>query len=196
MGVQRSQPWMPCTCRMVTPYSSPPSTKVRDCSAPDDGSLVATWFMLVRPYSCSGPADDAGQIQYQRDRSISEDRGAGHTVDVAIVRFEALDHDLLLVEEVVDEEADTAPVALHDHDEALVQVVRARLDTEDFVQADHRHVVTAEAEHLALAGHAVERALLDLQRFDDADERNDVVLLAHRDRLPIDDGKSQRQRDD
>src|SRR4051812_6803523 len=146
---------MPCTCRMVTPYSSPPRTKVRNCSAPDDGSLVATWFMLVRPCSCSGPADDAGQIQNERHRSVTEDRRAGHTIDVAVVRFEALDHDLLLAEEVVDEEADAAPVALDDHDEALVQVMRTRLHAEDLVQANHRHVIAAEAEHLALASHAI-----------------------------------------
>src|SRR4051812_49397724 len=114
---------MPCTCRMVTPYSSPPSTNVRNCSAPDDGSVVATWFMLVRPYSCSCPADDSGQIENERHRSVTEDRGAGHTVDVPIVGFEALDDDLLLAEEVVDEEAHAPPVAFDDHDEALVQFV-------------------------------------------------------------------------
>src|SRR5690349_14330824 len=143
--------------------------------------MTARWSLpgsLVRPYSCACAADDAGQIQNERHRSITEDRRARHTVDVSVVRFEALDDDLLLAEEVIDEEADAAAVAFDDHDEALVQVVRARLDAEDLVQADHRHVIAAEAEHLALAGHAIERALLDLQRFDDADERNDVVLLA------------------
>src|SRR6185436_6375863 len=145
---------------MVTPYSSPPKTNVRNCSAPDDGSVVATWFMLVRPYSCSCPADDSGQIENHCHRSIAEDRGAGHTVDVSVVGFEALDDDLLLPEEVVDEEADAAAVAFDDHDEALVQLVRPRLHAEDLVQADYRHVVAAEAEHLALAGHAIERALL------------------------------------
>src|SRR5262245_34053767 len=97
---------MPCTCRMVTPYSSPPSTNVRNCSASDDGSLVATWFMLVGPCSCSCPTDDSGQIENQRHRSVTEDRGSGHTIDVSVVRFEALDDHLLLAEEVVDEETD------------------------------------------------------------------------------------------
>src|SRR5262245_47631002 len=145
---------MPCTCRMVTPYSSPPNTNVRNCSAPDDGSVVATWFMLVRPYSCSCAADDAGQIENQSHRSITEDRGAGHTVDVAVIGFQALDDHLLLSEQVVDEETDASTVAFDDHDETLVQLVRARLHAEHFVQADHRHEVAAEAEHFALAGHA------------------------------------------
>src|ERR1700754_2728641 len=101
---------MPCTCRMVTPYSSPPSTNVRNCSAPDDGSVVATWFMLVRPYSCSCPTDDSRQTQNQPHASITEDGGAGHSVDVSVVGFEALDDALLLAEEVVDEEADAPAV--------------------------------------------------------------------------------------
>src|SRR4051812_34755800 len=115
---------------MVTPYSSPPSTKVRNCSAPWDGSVVATWFMwqqpwdsLVRPYSSARAADDAGQVENECHRSVAEDRGAGHTVDMSVVGFEALDHDLLLAEQVVDEEADAASVALDDDDEALVQLV-------------------------------------------------------------------------
>src|SRR5215471_15737479 len=122
--------------------------------------MTARWSLpgsLVRPYACSCPTDDSGQIENECHRSVTENRGAGHTVDVPVVRFEALDDDLLLAEEVVDEEADAAAVAFDDHDEALVQVVRARLDAEDLVQADDRHVVAAKGEHFALAGHAIER---------------------------------------
>src|SRR3569833_1783793 len=111
---------MPCTCRMVTPYSSPPSTNVRNCSAPVDGSLVATWFMFVSPYSCNCSPEKSRHVQNQRDRSVPEDRGAGHPVDGALIRFEALEHDLLLAEEVGDEQAHAAPGAFDDHVEALV----------------------------------------------------------------------------
>src|SRR3954471_13812248 len=104
--------------------------------------------MLVRPYSCAGPADDSGQIENECHRSIAEDGGAGHTVDVPVVGFETLDDDLLLAEKVVDEEGDAAAVAVDDHDEALMQLVRARLHAENLVQADHRHEIAAEAEHL------------------------------------------------
>ncbi len=130
----------------------------------------------------------AGQVENQRHRSIAENRGPD-TIDVSVVRFERLDDHLLLAEQIVDEQADALAIAFDDHDEALMQLVRLRLDAEHLVQADHRHVVAAKAEHFALAREAIERALLDLQRFDDADERNDVVLLAHRNRLTVDDGE-------
>src|SRR3569623_1474614 len=112
---------MPCTCRMVTPYSSPPSTNVRNCSAPDDGSLVATWFMLVRPYSSSCPPDESGQIENQCHRAVAQIRGVVHSFDVAVVRFVTLDVDLLLAVVVVDDEADAPAVALDDDDEPLMQ---------------------------------------------------------------------------
>src|SRR5689334_6591464 len=188
---------MPCTCRMVTPYSSPPNTKVRNCSAPEDGSVETTcWFILVNPHAGTGATNDSWQIEDLRNGAIAEDGRAGDAVDVAVIGFERFDDDLLLAEEVVDEETDAAAFAFDDHDEPLIELARARLDAEQLVQANHRHVVAAEREHFAATRDAIQRALLDLQRFDDADERNDVVLLAHRDRLAVDDGERQRQRDD
>ncbi len=62
-----------------------------------------------------------------------------------VVGFEGLDDHLLLAEQVVHEQAHAAPVAFDDDDEALVELARARLDAEDFVQADDRQVVAAEA---------------------------------------------------
>src|SRR5262245_48779869 len=108
---------MPCTCRMVTPYSSPPSTKVRNCSAPEAGSVETTAFMATALSLWSvhgaragpGTADDSRQIEDERHRSIAEDRGTRHSVDVPVIGFEGLDDDLLLAEQVIDEQPDAPP---------------------------------------------------------------------------------------
>src|SRR6185436_19478403 len=124
---------MPCTCRMVTPYSSPPNTKVRNCSAPDDGSVETTAFILVSPHASTGATNDSWQIEDQRDRAIPEDGRAGDAVDVAVIGFERFDDDLLLAEEVVHEEADAAAFTFDDDDEPLVELARAGLDPEQLV---------------------------------------------------------------
>src|SRR3954447_7795128 len=124
---------MPCTRRMVTPYSSPPSTKVRNCSASDEGSAVTTAFMSVGPCSSACAPNDSRQIEDQRNGPIAEDGRAGYAVDVPIVGFERFDDDLLLAEEVVDEQTDTAAVAFDDHYQALIELARTRLDAEQLV---------------------------------------------------------------
>src|SRR5262245_61724605 len=115
---------------------------------------------------------------------------------MAVIGFERFDDHLLLAEQVIHEQSYAAAVAFHDDDETFVELACSRLDVEELMQTDDRNVVASEREDFATAGNAVERALFDLERFDDADERNDVALLAYGDGLAIYDGESERQRDD
>src|SRR5579884_3639179 len=89
----------------------------------------------------AGDPDEAGQIEYQRDGAVSEDRRSRDALDVPVIGLERLDDDLLLAEEVVHEQTDAPPVPLHHDDESLVQLARAGLHAEDLVQADHGQVV-------------------------------------------------------
>ncbi len=64
------------------------------------------------------------------------------------------------------------------------------------MEADDGQIVPAEREHLAAAGQAAHVRGLQLHRFDDRDQRDDVRLRADRDGLAIDDRQSQWQGDD
>ena len=186
--------------------STPTATITTPASASVANSLAFTemlkLFMLPpipsrlgRPAQ-RGCADQSGYIENQRDRAVAEDRGPRDAVDATEIRFQRLDDHLLLAEQVVDEQADAAAVAFHDHDQAFVQLGRLRAHAEHLVQAHDRHVAVAEREHFLLAGNAIDAAGLELQRFDDRDQRHDVGLAADRHRLAVDDRERQRQRDD
>ncbi len=60
------------------------------------------------------------------------------------------------------------------------------------MQAHHLQVFVTKVEHLPLAGDIVDLTGLTLQGFDNADQRQDVTLIPHRDQLPIHDRQRQR----
>src|SRR5262245_20803991 len=185
--------------------STPTTTITMPASASVANSLAFTvmlkafiWLVLTK--SCRRPQrGDAYQSRYienQCDRAVAEDRGPGNALDAAEIGFERFDDDLLLTEQIVDEQADAAALAFDDHDQALVQLARPRLHAEHFVQAHDRHVAVAEPENFLVAGDAIDAARLQLQRFDDRDQRHDVGLGADRHGLAVDDRERQRQRGD
>src|SRR6185312_6406706 len=216
--VTADQPRISCTRRMSTPYVSSPSTKVSTCrvaeaaASPNDGAVgggVAAvivgssssdaWVLLPACSCCRtkrGEPDEPWQVQNQRDRSISEDRRARDALDVSVVGLERLDDDLLLAEQIVDEQADAPALAFDDDDQTLVQLARARLDSEDLVQPDDWQILTPERKELAAAAEAVHLLGFQLQRFDDRGERDDIGFGAYGDRLAVHDREGKGQRDD
>ncbi len=103
---------------------------------------------------------------------------------------------MLLAEQVVHEQSDTAAIAFGDDDESFVQCASARLDTEQFVQTDDGQIIAAEREDLVASGQAADARLFQSHGLDDGDERDDVGFAANRDRLAIDDGEGEGQCDD
>ena len=63
-------------------------------------------------------ADQSGDIEDQRHGAVPEDGCAADAVNLAEVAFQALDHDLLLAEHLVHEQADATGVRLHHHQQA------------------------------------------------------------------------------
>src|SRR5579862_7190081 len=142
-----------------------------------------------------GDADQTWKVQNERDGAVAENRGARDAIDLSIIGLERFDDDLLLAEQLIDEQAETAALALDDDDESLVQLACARLDAEEFVQANDGQVAAAEREHFTAAAEPIHLRALQLQRLDDRGEGHDVGLAADRHRLAIDDGERQRQGD-
>src|SRR5688572_28054102 len=62
---------------------------------------------------------DARHVEDQADVAVAQDRPTARARDAAQRLAEALDHDLFLPEQLVDEQAATAVVVLHDDDERL-----------------------------------------------------------------------------
>src|SRR5690606_12496990 len=68
-------------------------------------------------------------IENEGDRSVAENRGSRNALDLAIVGFEALHHDLQLAEQTVDQEAKLLVLVFDDHDESLAGIVDEWLDS-------------------------------------------------------------------
>src|SRR5690606_34644185 len=130
---------------MSTPYSSSPSTKVRNSpvSASPLAEAVAAWrawagWAMARSLgkavadgerTASGRAcerhglGEAAGVDDQRDAAIAEDGGAGHAGDALVVGLEVLDHDLLLAEQFVDLQRKPSAVGLDHHGDARWRVL-------------------------------------------------------------------------
>src|SRR5688572_1618306 len=74
----------------------------------------------------AGEGDD---VEDEGDPAVAEDGGAGEAADPAVVGLEALDHHLLLAEQLVDQEAERLAVGLDD-DHQLTGAVGLGLDAE------------------------------------------------------------------
>src|SRR5207247_10653382 len=69
--------------------------------------------------SRAGEGNESGDVEDEADAAVAQDGGAGDALDLPEVRFPALDHDLLLAEETVDDALGPAPLDLDADPEAL-----------------------------------------------------------------------------
>src|SRR5260363_222805 len=158
------QPLISRTTMMSMPYSSAPSVKVMNCCAfsltaaswPNGAIgllsgcmgqvLCGFWSRLLRgrqPFWRAAHVDlvQARDVKDQRDAAIAEDRGAADAVHRLVIGFEALHHHLLLAEEFVDNNADTAgALALHDDHDAPAGIADRIADREHAMQIDQRQI--------------------------------------------------------
>src|SRR5690349_20867831 len=159
---------------MSTPYSSAPSVKVRNSAAAAvlrPLSALSVWVANV--IACSwlcrlrqpGHPREPADVDDQRHATVTHDRGARNPLDALVVGVEALDHDLLLADQLVDPDRDLASLRFHQDHRAGGLGPRLALHREDFAQREQRDVLAAHAQDLALAGDRLEVFGLGLQRF-------------------------------
>src|SRR5690349_12894848 len=68
------------------------------------GRALDVNFVYLGSQALCCDTDQAGNIENQRDGTVAQNGGAGHSVHAPEIRFERFDDDLLLAEEIVDEE--------------------------------------------------------------------------------------------
>jgi hypothetical protein len=160
IGVIGAKARISCTRRMSKAYSWSPTENVRYwAGAP---SLALELSLCIRFSSDETGARvvrarqhlsrDALHVQDERYSPVAEDGGAGHALDAAVVGLEALDHDLRLPDELVDEEPEPPAARLHEDDERLPGFARERVDAEHRVQAHERDDLAADSNDLAVPG--------------------------------------------
>src|ERR1700722_19545911 len=98
---------------------------------------------------------------------------------MAVVRFQSLDHNLLLSQQLIDAQTDPPTVAFDHHDQPFSAVAGATgMRVEMLLESKYRQVLAAEGKHFAVSDHLADRGGTHLQRLDDSRERHDVGLVA------------------
>src|SRR6266567_7802414 len=116
----------------MRPSPFPPS-----CSGRVGGAGARAGRRHVTDGSRAGEGNESGDVEDEADAAVAQDGGAGDTLDLPEVRFQALDHHLLLAEETVDEERGAAPLVLDDDHESLRGSLGVGVDTEEPTEAKH-----------------------------------------------------------
>ena len=125
--------------------------------------------------------------------TVAHDGGAGNAVHATIVRFQALDHHLVLPHQGIDEQGRLDAIRVDDHHDALREIGRLRLDVEQLVQHDNRQVFTPHLDHPRLVGQGIDVTHPGLEGFDDVGQRQDVSLVADGNRHAVENGQRQGQ---
>src|SRR3954471_5378427 len=96
-----------------------------------------------RPYG--GRADQARNVENEGHGAVAEDGGPGDSVDVTVVRFQRLDDDLLLTQQIIHKQSDAlVAFAFGDDDQSFVEHPGTRFDAEQLVEPDDGQVEPAE----------------------------------------------------
>src|SRR5581483_2395220 len=146
---------------MSTPYSSAPSVNVRyslaamACAAPDPGAVLLA--VCIHPSHClttsrrlRARARETADVHDESDATVAHDGCAGDPEDPAVIAFEALDHDLLLADQLVDLHRELAALGFEDDDDAFVHRRRRLADAEQVMHRLQRHVLVAHLEQAPL----------------------------------------------
>src|SRR6266851_8228223 len=104
---------------------------LRSFSGRVGGASARTGHRQVTDGRRAGQGNESGNVEDEADAAVAQDGGAGDAVDLPEVRFQALDHHLLLAEETVDEEGGAAPLMLDDDHESLHRILGAGVDAEE-----------------------------------------------------------------
>src|SRR2546422_991423 len=146
--------------------------------------------------SRTGEGNESGDVEDEADAAVTQDGGAGDALDLPEVRFQALDHHLLLAEETVDEERSAAPLVLDDDHESLRGILGVGVDTEEPTEAKHGKGLPTDHYDLERSLDGMDAARRGLDRFGDADEGQDIDLVPHPQDLAVEQGQGQGQLDE
>ena len=94
-----------------------------------DDCVTAEYFGAARGLH----RDHATHIEDQCDTAITHDGGTRNADDLAIIGFQALDHNLVLTEQLVNEQRRATSIGFENEQNPLVQIGMARGDAEHFV---------------------------------------------------------------
>src|SRR5690606_12397403 len=114
---------------MSMPYSSAPRRKVRYSRGTGpllrplrvrSGSAICMLApCAIRWISVARATHEVRDVEDERDASVAHDGGARDAGHLAVVRFEVLDDDLVLADQLVHEQRDALALGLH-HDDGRV----------------------------------------------------------------------------
>src|SRR2546422_399429 len=163
-----------------------------ELSIPGSGPLA---FCSATALTITGSAAQPRHVQDQRDAPVTQNRGSRDAGDLLKVGFEALDHDLLLAAELVDEQRDIASPVLDDDHDPLRGILGRGRDVEHAVQPDHGHRLSADHHDLRVGEDARYLPGPRPQRLDDRGEGQDVGVRPHAERLAVEDDQREGQPD-
>src|SRR5208282_2492999 len=138
--------------------------------------------------------DDRIDVENERDPAVSENRGGGDSRHVAIVGFEALDNDLTLIVDGVDEKRATgADLGLDDERDACKRICGIRAATELPANVDQRREAAAIGDDARFDAEPMHVALFRSQRLDDRRQRHDEGLVGDADDHAVEHRERERQ---
>src|SRR6266542_911974 len=159
----------------------------------DDGPGLPGCSGLEDAVGRAAQRDHARHVDDERDPAVPENGGSGDPLEFPEIGLEALDHDLLLVQELVHQQADPAPLVLHDDDEPVARIIAVGAHAEEASKSEHREGFGPTSDHLAATRQVPKIPASGLDGLDNGRQRQDVCLSAHTERLPVEDGQSERE---
>src|SRR6202043_960528 len=109
--------------------------------------------------------------------------------------FQALDHHLLLREQLIDQHRHPTSLCLQDDEQPIGDIAAVGFDAEQVVQSDDREIVGTVLEELGAPRDAAYILTLRLHRLDDGYEGSDVNFLSDPEHLALEDRQRQGQPD-
>src|SRR5579859_6385667 len=187
-------PPFPVVAVFMIPPSSARHTKTRTAHSVPSARQSRTHVPSQSPpLSLEDGVYQVRHVDDERHRSVAQNCCAGDTGHGLEIRLEALDHDLLLREQIVHQDSD-AHAFRYDHDqEAALGGPAIRFHAELIPLRELGQEFIAYPEYVGASDQCIERVPRDLNGLDDGEQRYDVNLFADSDQLPVEDGQREGQ---
>src|SRR3990172_6426401 len=132
-------------------------------------------------------------VQDQRDPAVPQDGGRGDPLEPPEVGLQTLDHDLLLIQKLVDQKAEPLSLVLDDDHESVDFILAPRAHAEKPGEPQDRDDLRSPRDDLPTPRPPPNPLVPGLDGLDDGGQREDVRLTADSPRLPFEDGEGERQ---
>src|SRR5579884_2068835 len=151
---------------------------MRSNSAAFSGGAAANASAGCWPLFVAATIVEPLEIENQADPAIAQNRASGKSPDMLKLLTEALDHDLLFADQLVDEKAEALPAIVGHDKQSICGVGRPRRDVEFLMQPNDGQQVLAHQRHLRPALNRRERVRRGTQHLAHRVDRNDIPFLA------------------